>query len=387
MSRGPSTRPPSGRKKVVIPVPEPSEQVPSPRLRVALIGCGGISTAHAQAYLRLGPQVAQVTATADAVLALAERRGQELGAQFVTDDYRAAVERSDVDAVDICLPHHLHAQVALAALAAGKHVLVEKPMACSLGECRAMVQAAAGARRTLMVGQCQRFMPSYRGVRRLVASGELGHIRAVRFDSMQNAPAFLPPGHWLFDGRLAGGGIVISVSVHRIDLARYLVGDVRRVLGLTRQGDAPYVGGAEDYASALLEFENGAMGEHFATYSGFRMPYSEMFMLFGDDGAVHALPGAGEAMGPAFFASRLREDAARGPGWNAQFCGFLPVAADREDLPTDDGFTNEIAHFAACCRSGQEPLSSGRDNLGTMKVIFGIYQSAASGRWVDLTEL
>ena len=371
----------------MVPVPEPVEQVQRPRLRVALIGCGGISSTHAQAYRFLGPEVAQVTAAADAVLPLAERRGHELGALFVTDDYRAALERSDVDAVDICLPHHLHAEVALAALRAGKHVLVEKPMACSLQESRAMVQAAEAAHRTLMVGQCQRYMPSYRGVHRLVASGELGPIRAVRFDSMQNLPAFLPPDHWLFDGRLAGGGIVISVSVHRIDLVRYLVGDVRRVLGVTRQGNSPYVGGAEDYASALLEFENGAVGEHFATYSGFRMPYSEMFMLFGDDGAVHALPPTGTSMGPAFFASRIREDSARSTGWDAQFRGFLPVDPDREGLLSDDGFTNEIAHFAACCRNGQEPLSSGRDNLGTMKIILGIYQSAASGHWVDLAEL
>lgn len=358
------------------------------RLRVALIGCGGISGAHAAAYRTLGPDVAQVTACADAALPLAERRASELGAGFVTDDYHAALYRSDVDAVDICLPHHLHGEVALAALAAGKHVLVEKPMACSMDECRAMVDAAARADRTLMVAQCQRYMPSYRGVRRLVAEGTLGPIRAVRFDSMQNAPAFLPADHWLFDNHLAGGGIVISVSVHRIDLVRYFVGDVRRVQALTREGAAPYRHGAEDYAAAVLEFDNGAIGEHFATYSGFRMPYSEMFMLFGDRGAVHALPPAGEPAGGALYATSEHDDAnARGAGWNAQFRGFLPVPPDREGLPTDDGFANEIAHFADCCRTGAEPISSGRDNLGTMRIIFGIYRAAQTGAWVDLASL
>lgn len=359
----------------------------APRLGVALIGCGGISGAHAQAYRTLGPEIASVTATADVTAALAERRARELGAGFHTDDYRAAIERPDVEAVDICLPHHLHAEVALAALRAGKHVLVEKPMACSLEDCRAIVGAAESAGRILMVAQCQRYMPSYRGVRRLVASGELGPIRAVRFDSMQNAPAFLPADHWLFDGRLAGGGIVISVSVHRIDLVRYLVGDVRRVQAITRSGPSPYSNGAEDYATAVLEFANGALGEHFATYSGFRMPYSEMFMLFGDDGAVHALPDVGRSMGPAFFASRSQEHERRSSGWDAQFSGFLPVPPDAEGLPTEDGFANEIAHFAACCRSGAEPLSSGRDNLGTMKVIFGIYRAAQTAGWVDLATL
>lgn len=363
-------------------------KTPGSALRVALIGCGGISNAHAAAYRKLGPDVVRVTAVTDVLRPLAEQRAVQLGAEIATD-YRSAIERADVDAVDICLPHHLHAEIAVAAARAGKHVLVEKPMACSLDQCRAMIDAAAGAGVTLMVAQVQRYMPSYRGVKRLCASGELGAIRAVRFDSMQNAPGFLPAEHWLFDGQLAGGGIVISVSVHRIDLVRYLVGDVKRVMALTHTGAAPYRRGAEDYAAAVLEFENGAIGEHFATYSGFRMPYSEMFMIFGDHGAVHALPPAGHSMGPALFATRSRDDSAtRSAGWDGQFSGFLPVPPDGAGLPAgDDGFANEIAHFAECCRSGHEPQSSGRDNLGTMKAILGIYRSAETGAWVDLAGL
>lgn len=358
-------------------------------LRIALIGCGGISNAHAAAYRKLGPAVARVTATADSVRRLAEERAAVLGAEWATDDYRAVLARGDVEAVDICLPHHLHAEVALAAIAAGKHVLVEKPMACTMDEARAMVEAAERRGVTLMVAQVQRYQPSYRGVRRLCASGELGAIRAVRFDSMQNAPAFLAHDHWLFDGSLAGGGIVISVSVHRIDLVRFLIGGIRRVQAITHVGAAPYSNGAEDYAAALLEFENGAIGEHFATYSGFRMPYSESFMIFGDDGAVHALPQSGQSAGSAFFASRRHDDAvARRAGWEGQFTGFMPVPPDAEGLAAgEDGFANEIAHFASCCRSGATPVSSGRDNLGTMRAMLGIYRSAERGGWVRLADV
>jgi len=352
----------------------------TPRLRVGLIGCGGISNAHARAYKTLGPDVARVVATADVSAELAQRRGQELEAQQITTDYRAVVENPNVEAVDICLPHYLHAEVALAAARAGKHVLVEKPMACSMTEAKAMVETAKRAGVTLMVAQVQRYMPSYRGVRRLVETDELGPIRAVRFDSMQNLHEILPASHWLFDGKLAGGGIVISVSVHRIDLVRYLVGDVKRVGAFCRTGEPPYKNGAEDYATAILEFESGAIGEHYATYSGFRMPYSEMFMLFGDNGAVHAVPELGKSMGPAFYASRQHDGAPpESKGWNRAYTGFLPVEPDRGDLPSDDGFTNEVSHFAHCCRSGEEPLSSGRNNLGTMAVICGIYESSRRG--------
>ncbi|MCL5946871.1 MAG: hypothetical protein M1298_02470, partial [Chloroflexi bacterium] len=91
-------------------------------------------------------------------------------------------------------------------------------------------------------------------------------------------------------------------------------------------------------------------------------------------------PAPGHSRGPAFYVSRphdgLGADAQR---WERQFTGFLPVDPDTAGLPASDGFTNEIAHFVACCRSGAEPLSSGRDNLGTMAVIFGIYESAQRG--------
>lgn len=349
-------------------------------LRLGLIGCGGISNAHARAYRTLGSGLVRVVATADTLLDLAERRGQELEAEQVTTDYREILANPQVEAVDICLPHHLHAEVAIEAAQAGRHVLIEKPMACSMAECKAMVAAAEKAGTTLMVAQVQRYVPSYRGVRRLLASGELGAIRAVRFDAVQNLHEILPSTHWLFDGRLAGGGIVISVSVHKIDLVRYLVGDILRVAAFCRPGALPYKNGAEDYASAIVEFENGAIGEHFATYSGFRMPYSEMFMLFGDDGAIHALPEAGKSTGPALYVSRQHDGApldAR--GWARAYTGFLPVEPVRDGLPSDDPFANEIAHFVECCRTGREPLSSGRDNLRTMAVIFAIYESARRG--------
>lgn len=354
---------------------------------MGVIGTGLIADfAHLPAYREAG---ATVVAVADVVESRAARMANKYDVAQVYTDYRRLLERKDIEAVSVCVPNYLHAPIVLDALAAGKHVLVEKPMACTMDEARAMVEAAERRGVTLMVAQVQRYQPSYRGVRRLCASGELGAIRAVRFDSMQNAPAFLAHDHWLFDGSLAGGGIVISVSVHRIDLVRFLIGGIRRVQAITHVGAAPYSNGAEDYAAALLEFENGAIGEHFATYSGFRMPYSESFMIFGDDGAVHALPQSGQSAGSAFFASRRHDDAvARRAGWEDQFTGFMPVPPDAEGLAAgEDGFANEIAHFASCCRSGATPVSSGRDNLGTMRAMLGIYRSAERGGWVRLADV
>ncbi|MBI2194532.1 MAG: Gfo/Idh/MocA family oxidoreductase [Planctomycetes bacterium] len=343
-------------------------------LRVGMIGAGGISRAHLRAYQRFPGQAALV-AVCDVREDAARQRAAEAGVSAVYTDAERMLREASIDAVDLCTVHDQHAPLGIAAAGCGKHVLVEKPMACSMKECLDMVDAAARAGVILMAAQCQRFQPDYRGVRHLLKNGEIGRIYAVQFDSMQNLPALLPQSHWLFDGQRAGGGIVISVSVHKIDLLRYFLGNVRSVFGVCRTLRPEFIHNAEDYACATLEFEAGIVGEHFATYSGFRMPWGEKFLIFGEMGAFHDTQ----------VASRTR--GLPGEGWAGQFGGYAPVEPIREGLPTDDGFVNEILHFADCCVTGREPLTSGRDNLETMKVIFGIYESSRTGRRVDLAAL
>jgi predicted dehydrogenase len=127
------------------------------------------------------------------------------------------------------------------------------------------------------------------------------------------------------------------------------------------------------------------IGELFGTYSGFRQPWGEMFMIFGDDGAVHAVPPLGTYTGPAWVATRRRTPTLA--TWWDMFKDFSPVAPDRSGLPSDNAFINEILHFADCCASGATPLTSGRDNLGTMALIFAIYASARRGAPVQVADL
>jgi len=292
---------------------------------------------------------------------------------------------ANIDAVDICTPHDLHAPLSIAAAQAGKHVLVEKPMATTLQDCYAMVQAADQTQVTLMVAQHQRYEPSYRGAHRLIQAGRLGKIYAARIDAMQNLRSFFPEGHWYYDGKRAGGGVVISVAIHGIDLMRYLIGEIILIRAVCKTVQTEFTNGAEDFACAMFEFENGAIGEMFATYSGFRMPWSESFTIFGNDGTIHSIPPSGIARGPASVAVRTSGTIIK--AWNDQFRDFVPVEPDYEGLPSDDYGVNQLLHFAECCGTGREPITSGRDNLGTMKVIFGIYESARTGQPVELAFL
>ena len=356
-------------------------------LRMGLIGAGGIARAHLRAYQQFQHEV-QLVGVADVVGEAAWRFAQESGLPEVEvyTDPLELIRRPAVEAVDICTTHDQHAPVALAAAGAGKHVLVEKPMATSPQECLQMVEAARAHGVLLMVAQCQRYEPSYRAAREAIQRGELGRVWGVQLEARQHLRLFRPPGDWLYDGRRAGGGVVISVAVHKIDLARYLVGDVRRVTAHCRTSDPElFRHGAEDFCVATLEFASGAVGSLFATYSGYRIPYGEGITVIGTQGTIYSLQ-LGQERGPAMIASEIAAGE-QGSGWGEQYSGFAPLPSSPDGLVSQDMFVNEIVHFARCCRGEEEPISSGEDNLGTMAVVFGIYRSASTGEPVELAEV
>jgi predicted dehydrogenase len=252
-----------------------------------------------------------------------------------------------------------------------------------------MIQATDRAGVTFMVAQDLRYLPYTRAVKRLIQEGELGQIRAARCDSLMNTMQACPPGHWMLDGERAGGGVLITLTIHMIDLLRYYVGDVRRVTGVCKSVWSAMKNGAEDYACATLEFENGAIGTAFAIWTVSRSPTGIQYMLFGDNGALYTSSPTPETrlqqVGPAMVSSPKRDETrVESATW---FSRFVPVEPLREGLAGDNPFINEILHFAQCCQEGKEPISSGKDNLGTIKVILGIYESARTGRAVDLATL
>ena len=338
---------------------------------VGLIGAGGISHAHRPAFRNFRDTI-RLTGVCDVDEERATEVAEEFDAEYWTD-FEVFVGDVDADAVDIALPHSLHYPAAKAALEAGKHVFLEKPFATSMEECVDLVALAERADRRLMVGMVQRYHPRHRAVKSLVDAGNLGPIHAGRVDMLQSLPeAGFPPDHWLYDGEQAGGGGLLSVLVHKIDLMRYFLGDVRRAIGMSKSVHESFRD-AEDYAVGLLEFENGAMIDCFNTYSAAGRPYDENFWLFGEDGVVHTIPDDPNEE-PYMDAPRPKVRY-RGDGGSDKDFGTIDPAPDETDLPTDSAFTNELLHFAECVESGHEPLSSGRDNLRTMATVFALYES------------
>ena len=183
------------------------------RIRVALIGAGGISRAHIPGYLGCRER-AEVVVIADPVEPAALSAREALGGTAeILADWRLALERADVDAVDVCLPHDLHEPVVVAAAEAGKHVLVEKPIARDLAEADRMIEAADRAGVTLMVCHDRRFHPLFARIKELLDDGAIGRPLCLRLDHNQRLQ--LSPEHWIFQKTRLGGGAIMSCCGRR----------------------------------------------------------------------------------------------------------------------------------------------------------------------------
>ena len=253
-------------------------------IRFGLIGCGRVAPRHAQSLAQL-PHT-QLVAVADLKQSRADRFAVEAGIDPGRDaylDYRALLERSDVDAVSICVPSGLHAQVARDALDAGKHVLVEKPIALSLEDADAMIAAANARGLTLGVVLQNRYNHPMRQLRTAIDEGKLGplHLGAatVRWYRPQSYYDDGWHGTWAMDG-----GALMNQSIHHIDALQWFMGDVEAVSAYTTT--RAHTMEAEDIGVAILRFKSGAL----ATVEGSTVTWPENLegsvSVFGASGSV-----------------------------------------------------------------------------------------------------
>ena len=376
-------------------------------LKVGLVGAGGIANSHLPAYMEHTDRL-QLTAVCDIVEDAATAYAKRTNVDAVYTDLDTMLREADIDAVDLCHRHDLHAPHAIAAAEAGKHVIVEKPMANSVQDCREMVEAADKSGVTLMVAQHLRYMRTAAAAKRLIEDGKLGEIEAVRTHMVAGGYGRMDRrGHWMRDPKYAGGGVMMTTQVHHIDLLRFYVGDVKRVFGICKTLQPDKLPGAEDLVAATLEFANGAVGHVFAKASLSREGRS--YCLMGSEGTLFAelavesdetpTPHFGTLMvslkspekeqeylsNVADMRRVMRGDAERRNEFIQKLEPvFEPLSTEDTGLRTANGFVNEILHWEECCRTGAEPISSGRDNVNTIQVIMGIYESSRTGMPVDL---
>ncbi|MFH9040530.1 Gfo/Idh/MocA family protein [Streptomyces sp. NPDC017966] len=381
-------------------------QTGKPPLRIGMVGYAFMGAAHSQGWrtagrvfdLPMSPDMAVICGRdADAVRAAADRHGW---AEAETD-WRALVERDDIDLVDICTPGDSHAEIALAALAAGKHVLCEKPLANSVEEAEAMTRAAeeAQARGQLaMVGFNYRRVPATALARRMVAEGRIGRLRHVRVAYLQDwlvDPQF--PLTWRLRREHAGSGSLGDLGAHIVDLAQYLAGEqLAGVSALTETfvrerplPTAPSAGLAavsaagtgqvtvDDAALFTGRFTSGALASFEATRYATGRKNALRIELNGERGSL------------AFDLERLNEleyhDGTE-PGTHAGFRRILVTEPDHPYLeawwPPGHGlgyehtFVHQARDLVHAVAEGRGPAPSFADGLQVQRVLAAVEESA-----------
>ena len=244
-------------------------------LRVGVVGTGFIGATHVAAWTAEGMRVVVHDVDAGSATALAARHGATV-AGSLADLFR------DVDVVDVCTPTHLHANVAIAAARAGRHVICEKPMARTLEDAEAMLEAARQAGVRLFVAHVVRFFPEYVAARAAVLAGKIGEPAVLRLTRASFRPR-QPAGHWFFD-HAKSGGIVLDLMIHDLDYARWVAGDVAAVHCRSARVARPDAG--VDHAVAILTHRSGAIS-HVSASWGYAPPtFRTAFEIAGSHGLI-----------------------------------------------------------------------------------------------------
>ena len=360
---------------------------------VAVIGYAFMGKAHSHAWrnvaaLRPGaPGVRQqvlVGRDADAVAAAA---GQYGWAESATD-WRAVLDRDDIDVVDVCVPGHLHAEVAIAALEAGKHVIAEKPLANTMAEAEKMVATAKAARERgvhSMVGFNYRRVPALALARRHIADGRLGQVRQVRVSYLQDwLVDDSAPMTWRLRRELAGSGALGDLASHAVDQVRFLLGqEVTAVNAVThtfvpqRTGaDGPEEVTVDDAAWSTLRTDGGAVVSLEVTRMATARKNALGIEVYGSDGALRfdleSLNHLDVCLDGADSFSRhlvTEQDDPYIDGW------WPPGHV----LGWDATFTNQAADFLAALAAGREPTPSFEDGIAVQRVLAAIEASSARG--------
>lgn len=360
-------------------------------LRFGLIGCGRVAPRHAQSIQQL-PETC-LAAVADIRRPRADRFAQEYARQEYApfevtprgetqparagdvaaitaySDYRALLDRSDIDAVSICVPSGLHASVALDALAAGKHVLVEKPIAIALEDADRMIEAAERAGRKLGVVLQNRYNQPMQQLRGLIDGGGLGDLylgnATVRWFRPQSYYEDDWHGTWAMDG-----GALMNQSIHHIDALQWFMGPIRSVFAYS--ATLAHQMEAEDVGVAVVRFENGAL----ATIEGSTLTWPQNLegsvAIFGARGSVKIGGTALNRITLWKVEGQLEQEAEL-------------LTSQRVDPPSVYGYSHRevIRDFAQAISHDRMPGTPGIEARKSLALVLAVYESARTRREVS----
>jgi predicted dehydrogenase len=333
----------------------------SDAIRVGFCGAGGVVHNHLAAIARLDGLTATAISSRTLKSARAMARRYHLPAAY--DDHRRVIASPEVDLVFIAAPNYQHAPLALAAFAAGKHVMVEKPLACTVAEARAMVTAAKHARRRLFYAEQLPLAPKSVMIAEAARAGRFGEINSVRQVERHGGPH----SPWFFQKKTAGGGVLMDLGCHSIAVILDILRDrrVERIAAVTRTYWHTH-GNVEDFSHVRLHFTGGVIGiaENSWCKHGAMDSITE---IFGREGYVYAdlcNRGSGLHVYTTKGALNRREGL---PGW--RFPQYDPLY--------ENGYLAQLEAMRNTLRDGAPAPQTGEDGLRVMRIMDAAYRSAA----------
>ncbi|MCY3018872.1 MAG: Gfo/Idh/MocA family oxidoreductase [Planctomycetota bacterium] len=328
-------------------------------VRLAIIGCGGMAATHRAQFGELGSRL-KVTAAVDLDLNRAREAARAVGAPHALADFRQALPYAD--AVLIALPHHLHHPVGMECLAAGKHVLMEKPLANSERECLDLIAAAQAHKAVLMVGYIMRYHPLVVRLKELIDEGKCGEVFHLSIWTEQYTR--VAEGHWAHKAATLGGGQLFSHGCHYIDLLLWYLGNPVEGCHTGTNFGTPWME-REGTSDVFIKFESGAVGYHGGTWGakGSRLGYA--FHAHGTEGMLEL----------DFAKGRL---------------SFHCDGKEETLAESETGMKHaarQMAHFLDCIQKGAKPVTDGPGSLQGLRVIWRLYEAERNRTVADLRGL
>lgn len=342
------------------------------KTKVAILGAGFITDIHMESYHRFVPD-AEVVAVYARKQERAKAFADKYGIPNHYSDLDAVIEKSGCEVVDICLPNYLHAEATLKAAKAGKHIIIEKPLATTLEDADKMISACREAGVKLMYAEELCFAPKYERVRGMVKEGAVGDIYMLKQGEKHSGPH----ADWFYDIDLAGGGVLMDMGCHAIGWFNWMLDNAKPKSVIASMSTVFHKGRTrgEDNSIVIVEYDNGVtavaenswakhggMDDRSEVYGTGGVIYADLFM--GNAAVAYSRDGYGYAM----------EKADTTKGWS------FPIFEEA----FNQGYPHELKHFIECVREDKTPLVTGELGRDVLEVIYAAYASAGQGKKIEL---
>lgn len=290
----------------------------------------------------------------------AKKLAQEHGAPAYYDSVDDLLSDPEVDAVHVATPVYLHCEHVIKSAEHGKHVLCEKPMAMNVEECKKMIDACERNKVLIEIAFTLRFHPCFHEIKEIVDNNELGKIIEARASLLKSYD--IAEGLWRRNPSMSGGGVLMDMGVHAVDLLSFILGDVSRVAVFANSNIKNWE--IEETATLLLQMQNGANA--IADVS-FVVPYSDITLeIYGTEGTLLLYNGEG------YQEYNLRL--------------YANNKLKQEFKPTQNLYRNLVEHFSRCLEGKEPPISPGIAGLKNIQIISSAYKSALTGEIISINE-